>query len=77
MKAASFQLPPGKKLYFASDFHLGVPTHASSLDRERNIVAWLEHIRHDAAAIYLLGDIFDFWFEYRHTIPRGYIRQQG
>ncbi|HBK89286.1 MAG: UDP-2,3-diacylglucosamine diphosphatase [Cyclobacteriaceae bacterium] len=77
MKAASFQLPPGKKIYFASDFHLGVPTHASSLDRERNIVAWLDQIRHDAAAIYLLGDIFDFWFEYRHTIPRGYIRLQG
>ncbi len=67
----------GKKIFFASDFHLGVPTPEVSRERERNIVAWLESIRHDAHSIYLLGDIFDFWFEYRHTIPRGYVRLQG
>jgi UDP-2,3-diacylglucosamine hydrolase len=66
-----------KKIYFASDFHLGVPTPEESLKRERKIVAWLESIRHDAHTIYLLGDIFDFWFEYRHAIPRGFIRLQG
>lgn len=70
-------LPEGKKIYFASDFHLGVPDKGSSLARERKIVAWLESIRHDAHAIYLLGDLFDFWFEYKYTIPKGFIRFQG
>ncbi len=77
MDSQTLSLPTGKKLYFASDFHLGVPTAASSLERERHIVAWLESIRHDAHAVYLLGDIFDFWFEYRHAIPKGFIRLQG
>lgn len=67
----------GKKIFFASDFHLGVPDYASSLKREKLIVKWLESIRHEAHTIYLLGDIFDFWFEYRHAIPKGYIRFQG
>jgi UDP-2,3-diacylglucosamine hydrolase len=66
-----------KRIYFASDFHLGVPDHNGSLKREKRIVAWLESIKHDAHSIYLLGDIFDFWFEYRHTIPKGFIRLQG
>lgn len=77
MLQQSIDLLPGKKLYFASDFHLGVPTAAASLEREKHIVAWLESVRHDAQAIYLLGDIFDFWFEYRHAIPKGFIRLQG
>lgn len=67
----------GKKLFFASDFHLGVPDHATSLDRERRIVKWLDSIKDEAHTIYLLGDIFDFWFEYRHAIPKGFIRLQG
>ena len=70
-------LPPGRKVYFASDFHLGAPDAASSLARERRIVRWLDLAAQDAAAIYLLGDIFDFWFEYRHAIPKGFIRLQG
>lgn len=71
------RLPPGKKLYFASDFHLGTPDADDSLKRERRIVAWLQTIRHDAHAIFLLGDIFDFWFEYTYAIPKGFIRLQG
>ncbi|HTF19910.1 MAG TPA: UDP-2,3-diacylglucosamine diphosphatase [Chryseolinea sp.] len=67
----------GKKIYFASDFHLGVPTPEASLEREKKIVRWLDSIKDDAHSIYLLGDIFDFWFEYRHTIPKGFIRLQG
>lgn len=70
-------LPEGKKIYFASDFHLGTPDAAASLERERRIIAWLDSIRDSAYAIYLLGDIFDFWFEYRHAIPKGFIRLQG
>jgi UDP-2,3-diacylglucosamine hydrolase len=71
------QLEPGKKVYFASDFHLGVPDAASSLNREKKIVRWLETIRSDAQMLFLVGDIFDFWFEYRHAIPKGFIRLQG
>jgi UDP-2,3-diacylglucosamine hydrolase len=70
-------LPAGKKIFFASDFHLGVPNHASSLEREKRIVRWLDSVKHEAHSIYLLGDIFDFWFEYRHAIPKGFIRLQG
>jgi UDP-2,3-diacylglucosamine hydrolase len=70
-------LPSGKKIYFASDFHLGVPDNDSSLARERRLVKWLDQVKHDAHSIYLLGDIFDFWFEYRQAIPKGFIRFQG
>lgn len=62
------------KLYFASDFHLGVPSYESSLQRERRIIDWLEYIKHDAAEVFLMGDVFDFWFEYKHVVPKGYIR---
>lgn len=67
----------GKKIYFASDFHLGAPTPKSSLERELKIVRWLDSIRNSAHSIYLLGDIFDFWFEYKHSIPKGFARLQG
>jgi UDP-2,3-diacylglucosamine hydrolase len=77
MKLEAIGSLDNKKIYFASDFHLGVPDHASSIKRERQITAWLDSIRHDAHSIYLLGDIFDFWFEYRHAIPKGFIRLQG
>jgi len=75
--AHPISLKEGKKIYFASDFHLGVPDPSSSLAREKRIVKWLDTIAPDAQAIYLLGDIFDFWFEYSHAIPRGFIRLQG
>ena len=65
---------PRTKLYFASDFHLGVPNHAKSLEREKRIIAWLDSIKEDAKSIYLLGDIFDFWFEYKTVVPKGYVR---
>lgn len=65
------------KLYFASDFHLGVPNHASSRSREDRIVRWLDTIKTDAAELYLVGDIFDFWFEYKRAVPKGFIRFQG
>jgi UDP-2,3-diacylglucosamine hydrolase len=73
----SVPLLPGKSAYFASDFHLGVPDgHASRL-REQKIVRWLDAIAPTAGILFLVGDIFDFWFEYRHTIPKGFIRLQG
>lgn len=66
-----------KKIYFASDFHLGVPTFEASLKREKLIVRWLDEVKNDAEAIYLVGDIFDFWFEYKRSIPKGFVRLQG
>jgi len=63
-----------KKTYFASDFHLGIDVLHSSKDRERLIVSWLESIRQDAAAVYLVGDVFDHYFEYRKVVPKGYVR---
>ncbi len=66
-----------QKIYFASDFHLGIPDHDSSLVREKKLVAWLDMARADAAEIFLMGDLFDFWFEYKTAIPRGYARLLG
>ena len=65
------------KLYFASDFHLGIPDSKSSLKREKMLVAWLEKAAHDATEIFLMGDVFDFWFEYKFVVPKGYVRLLG
>ena len=65
------------KVYFASDFHLGIDVKYTSVERERQIVAWLDEIQDEAKDIYLFVDLFDFWFEYRHAVPRGYVRLLG
>lgn len=66
-----------KKIYFLSDFHLGAPNHAASLERERKIIQFLDEIKNDAAEIFLLGDMFDFWYEYRQVVPKGFVRLLG
>lgn len=66
-----------KNIYFASDFHLGAPTYEASREREDKIVNWLDEIRNNAKEIYLVGDLFDFWFEYKRAIPKGFVRLQG
>ncbi len=66
-----------KKIYFASDQHLGAPTAEASLPRERKFVAWLDTIKEDAGAVFLLGDLFDFWFEYKTVVPKGFVRVLG
>ncbi len=71
------QIPKGKKIYFASDNHLGAPTQEQSRPRERKFVAWLDEIKQDAAAIFLMGDLFDFWFEYKTVVPKGFTRTLG
>lgn len=71
------ELPKNKKIYFASDNHLGAPNPQASRAREKQFVAWLEKIQNDAAAIYLLGDLFDFWFEYKTVVPKGFVRVLG
>ena len=65
------------KIYFASDQHLGAPTAALSFPREQKFVAWLDEVKQDAAAIFLLGDLFDFWFEYQTVVPKGFVRVLG
>ena len=68
---------PGKKIFFLSDFHLGAPDYNSSLIREKKVIAFLESIRHEASQIFIVGDIFDFWYEYKKVIPKGYVRLLG
>lgn len=70
-------ISPNKKIYFLSDFHLGVPNLEISLEREKRIVAFLEKAQQNADSIYILGDMFDFWFEYKYVVPKGYIRLLG
>jgi len=60
-----------------SDAHLGTPDYLSSLAREKKLIQWIEEASKDASEIYLLGDIFDFWFEYKHLVPRGFTRFLG
>ncbi len=66
-----------KKTYFLSDFHLGAPDYASSLVREKRIVKFLDEIKHDASQIFILGDLFDFWYEYKKVVPKGFVRILG
>lgn len=65
------------KIYFASDFHLGAPDYETSRKREDAVVRWLDFVKADASEIFLVGDLFDFWFEYKHTVPKGYVRLLG
>lgn len=66
-----------KKIYFASDQHFGLPNPKKSLVREKKFITWLDQIQNDAEAIFLLGDLFDFWFEYKKVVPKGFIRVLG
>lgn len=67
----------GKKVYFVSDLHLGLPDAASSLQREKRFCRWLDEIKQDAAYLFILGDLFDFWYEYRYVVPKGFVRTLG
>ncbi len=71
------QIAAGKKIYFLSDFHLGSPDRLTSLHREKKIIRFLESIRHQASEIFIVGDLFDFWYEYRTVVPKGYVRILG
>jgi UDP-2,3-diacylglucosamine hydrolase len=65
------------KIYFASDQHFGAPTLEKSKVREKLFVQWLEEIKKDATHLFLLGDLFDFWFEYKKVVPKGFVRVLG
>lgn len=71
------QIHPAKKIYFLSDFHLGAPDHATSLVREKRIVKFLDEIKADASHIFIVGDLFDFWYEYKKVVPKGFVRILG
>lgn len=64
-------------IYFASDFHLGTPSYEASLLREKKIVRWLDKIAPDCEQLFLLGDVFDFWYEYKTVVPKNYVRLLG
>jgi UDP-2,3-diacylglucosamine hydrolase len=63
-----------RKTYFFSDAHLGLTTNDDDRDRERSIVRFLSAIGHDAEEVFILGDLFDYWFEYESVVPKGYFR---
>jgi UDP-2,3-diacylglucosamine hydrolase len=67
----------GRKTYFASDFHLGLAAGTEPHEREQRVISWLDRVSADASAIWLLGDVFDFWWEYREVIPKGFTRFLG
>ena len=69
--------PSRKKIYFASDFHLGAPDLAASHERERRIVRWMDSIKKDCGELFLVGDLFDAWFEYKQVVPKGFTRLLG
>jgi UDP-2,3-diacylglucosamine hydrolase len=71
------QIPPGKKIFFLSDFHLGAPNAERSREREKLVVSFLDQIKDEAAVIFIVGDLFDFWYEYRTVVPRGFVRILG
>ena len=73
----SIELNSSKKIYFSSDNHLGSPSKVSSIEREKKFILWLDEIKSDAQAIFFLGDLFDFWFEYKRVIPKGFVRLFG
>lgn len=70
-------MPTPNKIYFASDIHLGAGSYESSRQREDRFVRWLDSIKADATEVFLMGDVFDFWFEYKTVVPKGYIRLLG
>jgi UDP-2,3-diacylglucosamine hydrolase len=70
-------IPGGKKIYFLSDFHLGAPNPEASREREQRIVRFLNEARQDAAQIFIVGDMFDFWYEYKRVVPKGFVRLLG
>lgn len=65
------------KAYFLSDMHLGAAYYPDSREREQRVVAFLDSIKNDASEIYLLGDVLDYWFEYKYVVPRGFVRFFG
>jgi UDP-2,3-diacylglucosamine hydrolase len=77
MDIIKINLKPGKKIYFASDQHFGAPNPTASKTREEKFIRWLDSIKDDAQVLFLMGDLFDFWHEWKHVVPKGFIRVLG
>ena len=73
----NINLDPNKKIYFASDQHFGVPDLKQSRIREEKFIRWLDLIKKDAQVLFLMGDLFDFWHDWKYVVPKGYIRVLG
>ena len=73
----NIKLNKGNSIYFSSDNHLGAPNYSESMRREKLFISWLDEIKKDAQVIFLLGDLFDFWFEYYRSVPKGFTRVLG
>jgi UDP-2,3-diacylglucosamine hydrolase len=73
----SLQIPEGKRVYCISDMHLGFPSASESRMREAQLISWMEQISGDASDLFLVGDLFDFWFEYKRVVPKGFVRFLG
>lgn len=69
--------PEGKSVYFVSDLHLGAPDYKSSRDRERHFLRWLDAVEDTMGVLFIIGDLFDFWFEYKRVVPKGFVRLLG
>lgn len=65
------------KIYFAADAHLGARFHKDPLAVEKKLVRWMDSIKYDAIAVYFLGDMFDYWYEYKYVVPKGFVRFLG
>ena len=70
-------IPKGKKVFFASDNHLGAPNIDESKIRESHFLKWLNYVEKEVGALFLLGDLFDFWYEYKTVVPKGFVRVLG
>ena len=70
-------IPKGKKVFFASDNHLGAPNINESKIRESHFLNWLNYVEKEVGALFLLGDLFDFWYEYKTVVPKGFVRVLG
>ncbi|GAB6394750.1 MAG: UDP-2,3-diacylglucosamine hydrolase [Bacteroidales bacterium] len=66
-----------KKIFFAADAHLGARYHTAPLAAERKLARWLDSIKNEASAVYFLGDMFDYWYEYKYVAPKGFVRFLG
>lgn len=73
----TINLPPNKKVYFASDQHFGAPSPKESKVREQKFIQWLDEIKTDAHTLFLMGDLFDFWHEWKYVVPKGFVRVLG
>ncbi len=77
LQSISINLAEGKKAFFVSDLHLGAPSYEKSREREKKFISWIEQHRGEIGALFMLGDIFDYWFEYRYVVQKGFVRLFG